>query len=82
MKWNRPYLYPIRRFTFLRYSGCHDYDVSALNVVLGRHFGFDEGRYVAEHRFFARMSEDLETDLDDAEDSDDNATSAGDGDRR
>merc|ERR1719419_1250376 len=29
-----------------RYSGCHAYDVSALNVVLGQHFRFDESRYI------------------------------------
>lgn len=28
-----------------RYSGCHDYDASALNVVLGLTFGFDEQKY-------------------------------------
>jgi hypothetical protein len=46
-----------------RYSGCHDYDVSALNVLLGRHFKFAERKYVSEQRFFTTMSEDLETDL-------------------
>ena len=37
-----------------RYSGCHDYDVSALNVLLGRHFEFREGDYVSQPRFFTR----------------------------
>ena len=27
-----------------RYSGCHDYDVAALNVVLGLMFRFDESK--------------------------------------
>ncbi len=27
-----------------RYSGCHDYDISALNIVLGQMFNFDESR--------------------------------------
>ncbi len=27
-----------------RYSGCHNYDVSALNVVLGQMFRFDESK--------------------------------------
>jgi len=29
-----------------RYSGCHAYDVSALNIVLGQYFQFDESRYI------------------------------------
>uniref|UniRef100_U5ESF9 Putative secreted protein n=1 Tax=Corethrella appendiculata TaxID=1370023 RepID=U5ESF9_9DIPT len=28
-----------------RYSGCHGYDVSAFNIVLGLTFGFDETKY-------------------------------------
>lgn len=28
-----------------RYSGCHSYDASALNIVLGLKFKWDEGRY-------------------------------------
>ncbi|XP_063228177.1 uncharacterized protein LOC134534080 [Bacillus rossius redtenbacheri] len=28
-----------------RYAGCHRYDESALNIVLGLHFDFDERRY-------------------------------------
>ena len=29
-----------------RYSGCHAYDVSALNIVLGKMFNFDESKYI------------------------------------
>ena len=29
-----------------RYSGCHAYEVSALNVVLGKMFGFNESKYI------------------------------------
>ena len=43
-----------------RYSGCHSYDVSALNIVLGQAFGFDEAEYVSEERFFVLMSEEVE----------------------
>jgi hypothetical protein len=28
-----------------RYSGCHGFDVSAFNIVLGVHFDFDEMKY-------------------------------------
>lgn len=28
-----------------RYSGCHGYDASAFNIVLGLTFGFDEKKY-------------------------------------
>lgn len=28
-----------------RYSGCHSYDVSAFNIVLGLTFNFDENKY-------------------------------------
>ena len=42
-----------------RYSGCHAYDVSALNIVLGQMFGFDESKYICDdQRFFSRISED------------------------
>lgn len=43
-----------------RYSGCHGYDVSALNVVLGQMFQFDESAYFARDRFFVRMNEEAE----------------------
>ncbi|XP_014673108.1 PREDICTED: uncharacterized protein LOC106813482 [Priapulus caudatus] len=35
-----------------RYSGCHSYDASALNVVLGRLFKFNYGDYVGNETFF------------------------------
>ncbi len=41
-----------------RYSGCHGYEVAALNVILGQMFRFDETRYVGKQRFFVSMSED------------------------
>ncbi|XP_072763044.1 uncharacterized protein [Anoplolepis gracilipes] len=33
-----------------RYSGCHAYDTSALNIVLGLHFNFDDTYYVYKDR--------------------------------
>ncbi|CAG5073684.1 Protein of unknown function [Cotesia congregata] len=33
-----------------RYSGCHSYDESALNIVLGRYFNLDESRYISQER--------------------------------
>lgn len=33
-----------------RYSGCHEYDTSALNIVLGMHFDFDETQYIHQER--------------------------------
>ncbi|KAK9298138.1 hypothetical protein QLX08_008453 [Tetragonisca angustula] len=33
-----------------RYSGCHAYDASALNIVLGLHFNFDDTYYVHQER--------------------------------
>ena len=65
-----------------RYSGCHDYDVSALNVLLGRHFEFREGDYVSEPRFFTRMSEDLEADIEEEEEEEERERGKGEGDRR
>ena len=45
--------------------------MSALNVLLGRHFSFREGDYavspMSEPRFFTRMTEDLEPDIEDEE---------------
>ncbi|XP_023290116.1 uncharacterized protein LOC105700899 isoform X2 [Orussus abietinus] len=40
-----------------RYSGCHAYDTSALNIVLGLHFKFDDTYYVHQEResFFAKL---------------------------
>ncbi|RWS12444.1 uncharacterized protein B4U79_11706 [Dinothrombium tinctorium] len=41
-----------------RYSGCHHYDMSALNIVLGFMFNFSEKPYVAdeEEKFFKPIS--------------------------
>ncbi|XP_026670524.1 uncharacterized protein LOC108626320 [Ceratina calcarata] len=33
-----------------RYSGCHAYDASALNIVLGLHFNFDDTCYIHQER--------------------------------
>ena len=42
-----------------RYSGCHAYELSALNVVLGRMFNFDESKYIIDdkYKFFAKVSD-------------------------
>lgn len=44
-----------------RYSGCHWYDGSALNIVLGLKFGFDEGRYTyrGHEKFFRKVGPDV-----------------------
>ncbi|TRY78317.1 hypothetical protein TCAL_14377 [Tigriopus californicus] len=48
-----------------RYSGCHAYDVSALNIILGQMFGFNEGRYVAKAEpFFVQMGDESEEETD------------------
>ncbi|XP_023334208.1 uncharacterized protein LOC111705776 [Eurytemora carolleeae] len=39
-----------------RYSGCHSYDVSALNIVLGSMFQFRESRYLSQVPFFQRIN--------------------------
>ncbi|CAK9819972.1 hypothetical protein ANTQUA_LOCUS10389 [Anthophora quadrimaculata] len=40
-----------------RYSGCHAYDASALNIVLGLHFNFDDTYYTHQEResYFNKM---------------------------
>ena len=42
-----------------RYSGCHAYEVSALNVVLGKVFDFDESKYIIDDKYklFIRKSD-------------------------
>lgn len=44
-----------------RYSGCHWYDGSALNIVLGLKFGFDEGQYTyrGHEKFFRKVGPDV-----------------------
>nr|CAD7400246.1 unnamed protein product [Timema cristinae] len=46
-----------------RYSGCHRYDGSALNIVLGLYFGFDEKRYTCKgkERYFRRVTVETAT---------------------
>ncbi|XP_050436139.1 uncharacterized protein LOC126842938 [Adelges cooleyi] len=42
-----------------RYSGCHGFDVSALNIVLGIHYQFDSAPYVISEKpdnFFTKIS--------------------------
>lgn len=43
-----------------RYSGCHRYDMSALNIVLGNMFKFQESRYMRDQTdsFFRRMTQE------------------------
>lgn len=49
-----------------RYSGCHRYDTSALNVVLGLMFDFSSSHYAAreEDKFFRLVDIDKESTLD------------------
>jgi len=41
-----------------RYSGCHRYDMSALNIVLGDMFRFQEGKYMGSKTFFRKVNQD------------------------
>lgn len=41
-----------------RYSGCHKYDVSALNIVLGQMFKLREAAYMGQDSFFRKVDED------------------------
>jgi len=41
-----------------RYSGCHRYDVSAFNIVLGELFSFQEAAYTGGPTFFRRVDQD------------------------
>eukprot|EP00088_Acartia_fossae_P067622 TRINITY_DN8455_c0_g1_i7.p1 TRINITY_DN8455_c0_g1~~TRINITY_DN8455_c0_g1_i7.p1 ORF type:complete len:422 (+),score=81.93 TRINITY_DN8455_c0_g1_i7:111-1376(+) len=44
-----------------RYSGCHRYDVSALNIVLGEMFSFHESYYTSNMTVFKRITLNKET---------------------
>ena len=57
-----------------RYSGCHAYEVSALNVVLGKVFDFDESKYIIDEKYKlfvknsdieVRKNEDKDNDVED-----------------
>ena len=54
-----------------RYSGCHAYEVSALNVVLGKVFDFDESKYIIDDKYklFVKNS-DIEVRKNEEEDND------------
>ncbi|CAG0899227.1 unnamed protein product [Darwinula stevensoni] len=43
-----------------RYSGCHWYDASAFNIILGVVFGFDSSSYMGQKTFFRKLGEDWE----------------------
>ena len=40
-----------------RYSGCHRYDVSAFNIVLGEVFSFNEAAYMGTETFFRKVDQ-------------------------
>ena len=40
-----------------RYSGCHRYDVSAFNIVLGEVFSFKEAAYMGTETFFRKVDQ-------------------------
>lgn len=50
---------------FFRYSGCHFYDNSALNVILGIMFGFDEKAYASDKEKFFQFISFAEVDIQD-----------------
>ncbi|CAG0888109.1 unnamed protein product [Cyprideis torosa] len=47
-----------------RYSNCHRYDASALNIVLGKAFSFNSSLYMYRETFFRKQGEDWEYDDD------------------
>lgn len=47
----------LRKPLFL-YSGCHHYDMSALNIILGQLFDFDERPYASKEVIFGNLNED------------------------
>lgn len=46
------------RKPLFKYSGCHFYDMSALNVILGSAFDFDERAYAANQTIFGNLIDD------------------------
>ncbi|GFN74886.1 hypothetical protein PoB_000139200 [Plakobranchus ocellatus] len=46
------------RKPLFRYTGCHRYDMSALNIILGQMFKFEESRYVCKDQLFGSLLED------------------------
>ena len=40
-----------------RYSGCHRYDVSAFNIVLGEVFSFNEAAYMGTETFSRKVDQ-------------------------
>ena len=40
-----------------RYSGCHRYDESAFNIVLGEMFSFKESAYMGSEAFFRKVDQ-------------------------
>lgn len=41
-----------------KYTGCHRYDMSALNIILGKTFGFEEEPYTSVDNVFASLLDD------------------------
>ncbi|KAL8585327.1 hypothetical protein ACOMHN_067017 [Nucella lapillus] len=46
------------RKPLFKYSGCHFYDMSALNIILGSLFDFDERPYAANQTIFGNLIDD------------------------
>lgn len=41
-----------------KYTGCHRYDMSALNIILGKVFKFDEELYISREKLFGNLLDD------------------------
>lgn len=46
------------RKPLFRYTGCHRYDMSSLNIILGLAFKFDELPYTSKARVFGSLLDD------------------------
>ncbi|KAK0061183.1 hypothetical protein Bpfe_009344 [Biomphalaria pfeifferi] len=46
------------RKPLFKYTGCHKYDMSALNVILGIAFKFDEEPYTNREKLFGNLLDD------------------------